>query len=315
MTDATTDPPGERLAELPNGITLAYDTFGDESDAPVLLIQGLGMQMIGWPEEFCEQLAADGFYVVRFDNRDVGHSTHLEAVPAPGLRQLATRRFGSEQYSLDDMADDDALLLDELDIAPAHVVGVSLGGMIAQTLAARHPDKVRSLTSMLSTTGHRLKGQPALGMLRLLLKQAPKEREAFVEHVTKVFETIGSRGLPRDTDEVRDLAARSYDRGTDPAGSGRQLGAILRSGNRTAEVRRISVPALVIHGNEDKLVRPSGGKATAKAIADARLELIDGMGHDLPRAVWPQLVEGIAAHARRADEAAGREHAGRAAQA
>ena len=313
MADEPTDPPGERFAELPNGITLAYEEFGDPGDSPMLLIQGLGMQMIGWPEEFCEQLAAEGFHVVRYDNRDVGHSTHMESVPAPGLRQLATRRFGSDQYSLTDMADDAARLLDELDMAPAHVVGISLGGMIAQTLAARHPEKVRTLTSMLSTTGHRLKGQPALGMLRLLFKQAPEERDAFVEHVTKVFEAIGSRGMPRDTDEVRELAGRSYDRGTDPAGSGRQLAAILRSGNRTKEVRRINVPTLVIHGKQDKLVRPSGGKATAKAVPDARLELIDGMGHDLPRAAWPRLGDGIAAHARRADAAAGREPAGRTA--
>ena len=313
MADAVTDPPGERFAELPNGITLAYESFGDPSDPPLLLIQGLGMQMIGWPEGFCEQLAAESFHVVRYDNRDVGHSTHLEAVRSPRLPQLATRRFGSDQYSLADMADDAALLLDELDMAPAHVVGISLGGMIAQTLAARQPDKVRTLTSMLSTTGHRLKGQPALGMLRLLLKQAPEERDAFVGHMAKVFDAIGSRGMPRDTEEVRELAGRSFDRGTDPAGTGRQLGAILRSGNRTAEVRRILVPTLVIHGTDDKLVRPSGGKATAKAVPDARLELIDGMGHDLPRAAWPRLVDGIAAHARRADAAAGREPAGRTA--
>ena len=313
MADAVTDPPGERFAELPNGITLAHESFGDPADPPLLLIQGLGMQMIGWPEGFCEQLAAEGFHVVRYDNRDVGHSTHIDAVRAPGLRQLATRRFGPDQYSLADMADDAALLLDELEMAPAHVVGISLGGMIAQTLAARQPDKVRTLTSMLSTTGHRLKGQPALGMLRLLLKQAPEERDAFVDHVAKVFDAIGSRGLPRDPEEVRELAGRSYDRGTDPAGSGRQLAAILRSGNRTKEVCRIAVPTLVIHGTQDKLVRPSGGKATAKAVPDARLELIEGMGHDLPRAAWPRLVDEIAAHARRADAAAGREPAGRTA--
>jgi len=313
MAEEVTDPPGELLAPLSNGITLAYETFGDPADPPLLLIQGLGMQMLGWPEEFCEQLAAEGFHVVRYDNRDVGHSTHLDSVRAPGLQQLATRRFGSDQYSLADMAQDASLLLDELDMAPAHVVGVSLGGMIAQTLAARHPDKVRSLTSMLSNTGHRLKGQPAMAMMRLLLKQAPKEREAYVDHVASVFEAIGSKGLPRDTDEVRRLAGRSYDRGTDPAGSGRQLGAILRSGNRTSELRRISAPTLVLHGTEDKLVRPSGGKATARAIVDARLEMIEGMGHDLPRAAWPRIVGGIASHARRADEATGREPAGRAA--
>jgi len=306
MAEAVTDPPGERFADLGNGITLAYESIGDSADPPVLLVMGLGMQLLGWPDEFCERLAGEGFHVVRFDNRDTGHSTHLKSIRTPTIRQLITRRFRPDQYDLGDMADDAARLLDELDISPAHVVGTSLGGMIAQTLAARRPEKVRSLTSIMSTTGNRLKGQPALPMVRLLLGQAPKEREAYLDYVTGVFEAIGSPDLPRDIDAVREVAARSYDRGTDPPGSARQLGAVLRSGDRTRELGRITAPTLVFHGSRDKLIRPSGGKATAKAISGARLTVIDGMGHDLPRAVWPQIIGAIAEQARAADAAAGR---------
>lgn len=306
MAEAVTDPPGERFAELGTSITLAYESIGDPADPPVLLVMGLGMQLLGWPDEFCQQLAGEGFHVVRYDNRDVGRSTHLDSIRTPTVPQLITRRFGRDQYDLGDMADDAARLLEELDISPAHVVGASLGGMIAQTLAARRPEKVRSLTSIMSTTGSRVKGQLALPMLRLLLKQAPREREAWLDYVTGVFETIGSPGLPRDTDAVREVAARSYDRGTNPAGTGRQLGAVLRSGDRTRELRRIAAPTLVFHGSGDKLIRPSGGKATAKAIPGARLTVIDGMGHDLPRAVWPQIIGAIAEQARAADAATGR---------
>ena len=173
MTEAVTDPPGEMTAELPNGITLAYESFGEQGDTPVLLIQGLGMQMIGWPEDFCEELAAEGLHVVRFDNRDVGHSTHLESVRPPGLRQLATRRFGPDQYSLADMADDAAPAARR-----ARDGSRPRGGHLARRddrpdACGTPPQKVRSLTSMMSTTGHRLKGQPALGLFRVLLKQAP----------------------------------------------------------------------------------------------------------------------------------------------
>jgi pimeloyl-ACP methyl ester carboxylesterase len=292
----------ESFCDIGGGITLCYERFGDESDPPLLLIMGLGTQMIGWPDEFCAQLAERGLHVVRFDNRDIGRSTHIHGAP-PTPRQLLTRKIDPVLYDLGDMADDAAGLLGELEIAPAHVVGASMGGMIAQTLAARRPDAVRSLVSIMSNTGNRWKGQPAFGIYRYLLRKAPHERGASIEYNTHVFEAIGSRGLPFDKDRVRDMVARSYDRSHDPAGHGRQLGAIIASGDRTAEVRTIRVPTLVIHGSKDRMVAKSGGVATAKAIPGARLMTVEGMGHDLPEAAWPQLVDAIAGHAHAADEA------------
>jgi pimeloyl-ACP methyl ester carboxylesterase len=293
----------EQFCDIGRGVTLCYEAFGRPADPPLLLIMGLGMQMIGWHEEFCEQLAAEGFYVVRFDNRDAGRSTHFPGRP-PTPVQLLTRRVEPVDYHLADMADDAAALLKELDLGPAHVVGASMGGMIAQTLAARHPESVQSLVSIMSNTGNRWRGQPALGVYRHMLRRAPNQREAFIEHIAALFEVIGSPGFPKDLDYVRERAARSFDRDHDPAASGRQLAAIIASGDRTAQLRRITAPTLVIHGTKDRLVAPSGGRATARAIPGARLLKIDGMGHDLPRGAWPQIVGAIAAHARQSGRAA-----------
>ena len=292
---------GERLREVGGGITLCYETYGSPANPPLLLIQGLGMQMIGWPEEFCEQLVARGFFVVRFDNRDAGRSTHVRG-RAPTLRQLVLRRIKPVHYRLTDMARDAAGLTRALELGPLHVVGISMGGMIAQTLAAEHPELVRSLTSIMSNTGNRWKGQPALGVMRFLVRQAPEDRDGYIAHMARVFAAIGSTGLLQDTEFVRERAARSYDRDHDRAGSGRQLGAVIASGDRTNELRRITAPTLVIHGTADRLVRSSGGMATTSAIRGARLMLIEGMGHDLPRAAWPELLDAIAGHARAADE-------------
>jgi pimeloyl-ACP methyl ester carboxylesterase len=203
-------------------------------------------------------------------------------------------------YRLEDMAGDAAGLLDGLGIDSAHVVGASMGGMIAQTLAASRPDRVLSLTSIMSTTGGRLVGQPALRVMPIFLRRPPGGREAFIDHTVALFETIGSRGTAGDDAEVREVAGAMYDRGLDPAGTARQLAAILASGNRTAQLRGITAPTVVIHGTADRLVRPSGGRATAKAIAGAKLVNVDGMGHDLPRAVWDQIVAEIASNAARA---------------
>ncbi len=292
----------EQFCDVGRGITLCYETFGDPSDPPMLLIMGLATQMIAWPQEFCEGLAERGFYVVRFDNRDAGRSTHVPGRP-PTPRQLITRRIDPVLYTLTDMAGDAAGLLRELDLGPAHVVGVSMGGMIAQMLAAEYPESVRSLVSVMSTTGNRWKGQPAFGIYRFLLRRAPSNRDAFIEHLTALFHVIGSPGFPRDEQRVRELAALSYDRGVDPASSGRQLGAIVASGDRTAALTRITMPTLVIHGTADKMVRPSGGRATARAIPGARLMMVDGMGHDLPQGAWPLLIDAISAHAKAADSA------------
>jgi len=199
------------------------------------------------------------------------------------------------------MVEDVVGLLAELDLTPAHVVGASLGGMVAQTLAARHPERVRTLTSIMSTTGARLKGQPALGTYRYLLKAAPREREAFVDHMEQVFRFIGSPGFTPDIARLRARTELSWERGTNPAGSGRQLAAVLKSGARTKELRGIKAPTLVVHGAQDNLIRPSGGAATVRAIPDAELITIEGMGHDLPRQVWPRLVDAIAERAKRFD--------------
>jgi pimeloyl-ACP methyl ester carboxylesterase len=293
----------EQLLDVGRNITLCYEEFGERGDPPVLLIMGLATQMIGWPDDFCQQLAARGFHLVRYDNRDCGRSTHLtNRPPTPG--ELVRRRIPPENYTLSDMADDAVALIRGLEIEPAHVVGVSMGGMIAQTLAAEHPESVRSLVSIMSTTGNRWKGQPALGIYRYLLGKPPQDKEAVVERVVRVFGAIGSPGFPRDEDRIRELAERSYDRGHDPAGPGRQLGAIVASGDRTSRLRKITAPTLVIHGTKDRMVRKSGGRATARAIPGARLEMIDGMGHDLPEALWPRLVELIATHARAAEPSA-----------
>ena len=293
----------ELYCDVGGGITLCYERFGSEADPPMLLIMGLGTQMIGWPDEFCLHLAERGFHVIRFDNRDIGLSTRVQGAP-PTPRDLLTRKIDPVLYTLSDMARDAAGLLRELGLAPAHVVGASMGGMIAQTLAAEHPEAVRSLVSIMSNTGNRVKGQPAFGVYRYLLRRAPDEREAYIEYMTRMFEAIGSRGLPFDRERVRDMVSRSYDRGHDPAGPGRQLGAIIASGNRTAQLRTIRTPTLVIHGSKDRLVARSGGVDTARTIPGARLMIVDGMGHDLPEAAWPQLEDAIAGHAHAADRAA-----------
>ncbi len=290
----------EQLCDVGRGITLCYESFGERGDPPVLLVMGLGMQMIAWHEDFCAELAGRGLHVVRFDNRDAGRSSHMRGRP-PTLAQLAHRRFGPEQYRLSDMAADAAGLLRELELVPAHVVGASMGGMIAQMLAAAHPELVRSLVSIMSSTGSRRSGQPALALYRHVLRRAPSERSAYIEHSARLFGIIGSPGFPHDDAHVRELAGRSYDRDEDRVATGRQLAAILASGDRTAELRRITAPTLVVHGAADRLVNPSGGRATARAVHDAELMVVEGMGHDLPRGAWPRIIDAIAAHARRAD--------------
>lgn len=291
----------EEFCDVGRGITLCYERFGDPANPPILLVMGLATQMIAWREDFCGELVDRGFHVVRFDNRDIGRSTHLNDVRWPTLKNFALRRFASAQYTLDDMAQDTARLVRELDIAPAHVVGASMGGMIAQTLAANHPKVVRSLVSIMSSTGARFKGQPAINAYGALLSPAPRERDAYIERSVQVFGLVGSPGFERDDDWIRERAGMSFDRSFNPAGTARQLGAIIKSGDRTDQLRTIEAPTLVIHGDSDKLVNVSGGRATAKAIPGAQLRVIKGLGHDLPRGSWPQIVDAIAEHAHRAD--------------
>ncbi|HLM86134.1 MAG TPA: alpha/beta hydrolase [Solirubrobacteraceae bacterium] len=294
----------EQFCDVGRGITLCYETFGEPSNPPALLIMGLGTQMIAWQVDLCEELAAHGLFVVRFDNRDIGCSTHVAGRP-PTIAQLLTRSRHAAHYTLDDMAADTFGLLRELDLVPAHVIGASMGGMIAQTLAVRHPQAVRSLVSIMSNTGSRRSGRPSLHVYPVLLRRASRSREEFVANALRTFAAIGSRGLPQDTDDLRAVAEASYDRDHSAAGPGRQLAAIIASGDRTAQLRAISAPTLVIHGTTDPLIAPSGGRATARAIPGARLLSIEGMGHDLPRAAWPQLLDAISTHALEADGRSG----------
>jgi pimeloyl-ACP methyl ester carboxylesterase len=292
----------EQFCDVGGGITLCYETFGDPANPPALLIMGLGTQMLAWHEDFCNELAGRGFYVIRFDNRDIGRSTHVQGRP-PSVPQLLMRSGRSARYTLTDMADDAAGLLRELELAPAHVIGASMGGMIAQLLAVRHPDSVRSLVSIMSNTGSLRSGQPSLRVYPTFLRRLKPGREEYMAHIERLFAVIGSTTMPHDATELREFASASYERNHDPEGPGRQLAAIIASGDRTAQLRTIATPTLVIHGSADPLVAPSGGRATARAIPAAQLMMVEGMGHDLPPAVWPQLIDAIAAHAQRADDA------------
>jgi pimeloyl-ACP methyl ester carboxylesterase len=289
----------EQFCDVGEGIRLCFESFGEESDPTALLVMGLGTQMVAWPESFCRQLAERGLRVVRFDNRDIGRSTHIQGAP-PTMAQILRRSRVAASYTLADMAGDAAGLLRELKLAPAHVIGASMGGMIAQTLAARHPEQVRSLVSIMSSTGSRWAGQPALRLYPLFLRRAPRVRDAYIAHTESVFNAIGSRRLPRDPEDIRAIAAESYDRDHDQRGPVRQLAAIFASGDRTAELRGITAPTLVIHGSADPLVAPSGGRATARAIPHAELLVVRDMGHDLPRVLWPTLIDAIARHVERA---------------
>lgn len=270
-----------------NGIELCHETFGSPDGRPLLMIMGLASQMIWWDDELCETLASEGFYVIRFDNRDAGRSSRMSG--RASLPLAYTLRVAP--YSLKDMADDAAGLLDELGIASAHVVGASMGGMVAQTLAIEHPSRVLSLTSIMSTTGNRFVGRPSAKAM--LLAAPPRTREQYVDFLVRTFRVIGSPGYPFDEPRMRARAERSFDRGVDPGGSARQLAAIMSSRDRFRALRKLRVPALVVHGSKDPLVHVSGGKATARALRESELDIVPGMGHDLPRAIWPRLVRGL----------------------
>ncbi len=290
-----------RYAELPSGITLAYDSFGDPGDPPLLLVMGLGMQMLGWDEGFCELLVERGYRVIRYDNRDVGLSTKLEGAGRPNILAGALGATARAPYLLADMAADAVGLLDHLEIDSAHVAGASMGGMIGQTIAARHPQRVRSLCSIMSGPGGRKRAtMPRLSVMGTLLSRPPEGREAYAEHVATVFGRIGSPGYEADMERMRRLALMSYDRCFHPEGAARQLMAIVVTGDRTAELRTITAPTLCIHGKQDRLLPAAGGKAVAAAIPAARLELIEGMGHDLPEPLWPQFTAMIAENTARA---------------
>ena len=275
-----------------NGLTLAYESFGDPTAVPILLVMGLGTQMIGWPDEFCRLLADAGHHVTRFDNRDVGLSTHLADLPAG--QPVAAFLGRTPPYRLADMARDAAELIGVLGHESMHVVGLSMGGCISQILTLEHPHRVRSLTSMSSTTGSRRVGHPRLDIARRMITQrSARSREEAIEIGLANWRQTGSPGFPFDEERLRLRVARSWDRGYDPAGSGRQFAALLAAPDRTSALGAIGVPALVLHGEADRLIGVTGGRATAQAIPGARLVTYPGMGHDLPEALWPAFVTEI----------------------
>jgi pimeloyl-ACP methyl ester carboxylesterase len=292
----------EKVAQV-NGIDIAYEEFGDPADETVLLIMGLATQMVGWDIRFCKLIAERGFHVVRFDNRDVGRSSQIQGGPPPDVGAAIAGDASSASYLLDDMADDAMGLLDHLRIEEAHLVGASLGGMIAQTVAIRHPERVLSLTSIMSRPGDPESGQPHPEAIPALLRAPARDREGYAKSAVEAFRIIGTKGVDGSDEFVRERARQSYDRGYSPAGVARQLVGIIASGDRTEALRKLDVPTLVIHGDADPLIDVSGGRATAAAIPGARLEIFEGMGHDLPRPLWDRLIDLIAENAERARSA------------
>jgi pimeloyl-ACP methyl ester carboxylesterase len=277
------------------GISLAYDTFGDGGDPPIVLVMGLGTQRVAWPDDVCQQLADAGRFVVRFDNRDVGESTHLTEFGTPSLIDVLLRR--SPPYSLNDMANDIIGLLDALGLQSAHFVGASLGGFIVQTLAIRHPARVDTMTLVMTSTGSRRVGhaQPRV-VARFLRRRPAASRDAAIEQTVRTYKLIGSPGYPIDESRIRRAAGISYDRAYDPAGFRRQSAAAFAQPDRTADLRQIQIPTLVIHGLDDPLVSPSGGLALARSIPRAKFVGFTGMGHDLPAPLWPMMIDEILRH-------------------
>lgn len=285
-----------------NGIDIHYERMGQGE--PIVLIMGLGAQLVLWDPKFCQQLVERGFSVIRFDNRDVGLSSKIDHDRIPNVRRAIVRGFlglpVDAPYTLLDMADDTRGLLDALGIERAHLMGVSMGGMIAQTTAILHPHRVASLTSVMSSPGDRLSGTGKPGAIRALLRPPPRSREEAIERHVQLFRVIGSRGLGTDEDRIRERAALAYDRCFYPRGVARHIAAIMASGSRTEALRFVRAPTLVVHGTRDPLIPPAGGRRTARAIPNAELMMVEGMGHDLPPDAWPRIADRVARLARRA---------------
>lgn len=284
-----------------NGIEIVYDTFGEPPAPPMLLIMGLGQQMIAWDEEFCAALAAQGYWVIRFDNRDIGLSTKFDEAGVPDILALMQAAAQGEAvqapYVLRDMADDAVGLLDALGIESAHVVGVSMGGMIAQEMGIHHADRVRTMTSIMSSTGNPDLPPPTPEAMAILVTPAPTDRAGYIESSVQTWQVLNGPGYPLDENRTRERAGRFFDRGLSPEGMVRQLAAILASGSRKRALQSVTVPALVIHGDADPLVPVEGGIDTADSIPGAELMIIEGMGHSLHPEVAPQVIEAIVRHA------------------
>lgn len=287
-----------------NGIQIEYETFGDRSSPALLLIAGNGAQMIVWDTEFCELLAKTGLFVIRFDNRDSGLSMKFDEAGIPdimsAIQAAMTGKPVKAVYTLDDMADDCVGLLDALGIEKAHICGASMGGMIAQIIAYRHPEHVLTLTSIMSTTGN-----PGLPMGRMdaisaLVAPAPEQLNAYVEHYVNVWRNIWSPGFPYEVERVRAFMEKSFARSYCPQGMARQNIAVIAGGDRRSSLSSIKVPTLVIHGADDPLIPVEGGRDTARVIPGAKLLIIKGMGHDMPKGVWAEILSAIAQHTRQA---------------
>lgn len=295
--------PGRRAA-VGAGVELAYDDLGDPAGVPLVLVMGIGAQSILWDDEMCALFVARGYRVVRFDHRDIGMSTHLNDLPVPKPGPLLARRIAGQPvqapYTLSDMARDVVGLMDACGMERAHVIGTSMGGMIAQTLAIEHAARLRSLTSIMSTPGaRRYLGAPSA--MRALLRKPPRTAEEAGESLAWTFGVIGSPAYPSQAARMRALGVRSFERGNNPRGFARQFAAILASGDRSAALRDVRVPSLVMHGSRDPLIPIRAGRATAALIPGATWLPFQGMGHDMPPALWPVIVSAFDQHARRAD--------------
>lgn len=297
---ATAAPSEEQLVPVADDLDICFQTFGDPDDEAMLLVMGLGGPMTWWDPAFCQRLADCGFHVIRYDNRDTGRSSRAKGrITRRQIVQAALGRPTRPPYTLVDMAGDGIALLDHLGHDSAHVVGVSMGGMIAQTMALRFPDRVSSLTSIMSSTGRRFVGWQDPRLLPMLLARR-SSREAYIETSGRLWKLIGSPLYPDTTEAVRERAAETWDRGVSRAGVARQMIAVLTQPDRTRDLRAIDVPTLVIHGLSDKMVHVSGGRATARAIPGAELLLVPGMGHDVPVQLHDEFVDAIARTAARA---------------
>ena len=283
-----------------NGIAIEYDTFGDRSSPALLLIAGNGAQLLVWDAEFCKLLAETGLFVIRFDNRDVGLSTKFDEAGIPdimsAIKAAMEGRKVAAAYSLDDMADDCVGLLDALHIEKAHICGASMGGMIAQVVSYRHPQRILSLTSIMSTTGNPNLPQGMPEAIAAVVAPPPTERQAYIEHNMNAWRKIWSPGFPFEEKRARTYMEESYDRSYYPSGMARQNMAILSCGDRTASLSSVKAPTLVIHGSCDPLIPVEAGKDTARVIPGANLLIIDGMGHDLPTEVWREIITAISRH-------------------
>ncbi len=292
---------GEATAKV-GEVDIVYDSFGDSSDPPMLLVMGLGAQMIRWDDAFCQLLAAHGYWVIRFDNRDVGLSTKFDESGIPNTLDLlepARKEPPDVPYLLEDMANDAVGLLDELEIESAHVVGASMGGMIAQTMAIHYPDRVQSLTSIMSSTNHPDLPPPTPEAMSILLKQPPSNRSEYIENSVESSRVLHGTKYKLNEEYVREYAGRAFDRCYYPDGTSRQLAAILASGSRRDALQSVNIPTLIIHGDADPLVPVESGKDTAKSIPGAELLIIEGMGHSIPEEVAQKVIMAIVRHASR----------------